>query len=212
MMIGRQRFASRVRIEPLAAAILYGSPLLRGNTMITELITLEPATGKLFWKPRQPHHFSAKGQRSPQGCCNNWNSRYANKECLTAIGTHGYRWGNFMGKALLAHRAAFFLANGYMPGYVDHINGDKLDNRPTNLREATNGQNIANSKSREGSSSKYLGVSWNKVNRNWTAYITSNWKGRHIGSYATEEQAALAYNKAAIETHGEYARLNVIHG
>lgn len=177
---------------------------------IPELILLDPETGNLTWKPRSAIHFKASGQRSAEGCANNWNSRYAGKPCLTAVGTHGYKWGNFMGKALLAHRAVFFLTHGFMPRYVDHINGNKLDNRPINLREATNGENIANSRSREGSSSKYLGVCWSKAHGKWIANITKHGKCMHLGLFVSEEAAALAYNAAAATIHGEYARPNIV--
>jgi hypothetical protein len=113
-------------------------------------------------------------------------------------------------KAMLAHRVIFYLANGYMPDYVDHINGDKLDNRPENLRPATNGQNIANSKSRVGSSSQYLGVCWSKKHQKWIANITSKGKCHHLGLFVNETDAAMAYNKAAQLHHQSFARLNVI--
>lgn len=174
------------------------------------LFELDPVNAKLYWKARTPDLFTPSGQRSAEGCCNNWNARYAGRECLTAIGTHGYRWGNVLGKAMLAHRVIFHLSHGFTPDYVDHINGDKLDNRPENLRSATNGENIANSKSRAGSSSKYLGVCWSKNHLKWIANITSHGKCRHLGLFANEDDAALAYNHAAKEIHKSFARLNVI--
>jgi hypothetical protein len=175
-----------------------------------KLIRLDEKTGCLYWKPRTPDMFKANGTRSAFGCCNNWNARYSDKPCLTAIGSHGYRNGNLLGKSVLAHRVVFELVNGYAPDYVDHINGNKLDNRPCNLRPATNSQNIANSNSRKNSSSKYLGVCWSKNHKKWIANITKNNKAIYIGIFEKEKDAALAYNIAAIFLHKQFARLNVL--
>lgn len=177
---------------------------------IADIFRLDLNTGNLYWRNRTPDMFKPTGQRSAQGCCANWNSRYADKLCLTHIGTHGYKTGNVCGKTMLAHRVVFFLVYGFWPKYVDHINGNKLDNRPENLRCATNAQNIANSKSRDGSSSKYLGVCWSKNHNKWISSITTNYKTKHLGIFIDEIDAAIAYNKAAVIAHGEFARLNAI--
>jgi hypothetical protein len=94
--------------------------------------------------------------------------------------------------------------------YVDHINGDTLDNRRQNLRICTNAQNGQNSKKHRDGSSKYKGVSWNKDIRKWSATICCNYKREIVGYFAKEIQAAEAYNRRAIELHGPFARLNQI--
>lgn len=91
---------------------------------------------------------------------------------------------------------------------VDHINGDTLDNRICNLRLATPSQNMGNSKSMRGTS-KYKGVHWSKKERKWVAGIKN---GVHLGYFNDENEAALAYNKAALEHFGEFSRLNIIGG
>lgn len=98
-----------------------------------------------------------------------------------------------------------FLMNPNKKMMVDHINGNGLDNRKSNLRICTNSQNIMNAKKSEQRSSKYKGVCRNTA-RPWRAYI-----GRKIlGSFATEKEAAQAYNSAAKKIYGDFARLNVI--
>ena len=92
--------------------------------------------------------------------------------------------------------------------YIDHINGDKLDNRKENLRLATNQQNSMNRKPHKNSSSKYKGVYWSKRENKWIAQIVINKKNKYIGRYQDEKEAALAYDKAAREHFGEYAKLN----
>jgi hypothetical protein len=91
--------------------------------------------------------------------------------------------------------------------FVDHRNGDGLDNRRSNLRAATRTQNTQNSRAIRGKSSRYKGVRWH-TNRKWQARIRVNGKPLHLGMFATEEDAARAYDKVARESFGEYAALN----
>lgn len=91
---------------------------------------------------------------------------------------------------------------------VDHINGNPLDNRRCNLRICTHTQNLANSRKRAGCSSRYKGVWWDSNRRKWQAYIRSASKRIHLGRFNTEEAAAAAYDQAALEYFGEFARLN----
>jgi len=91
---------------------------------------------------------------------------------------------------------------------VDHINGDGLDNRRANLRPYVHGQNQQNMKSTKGGSSRFKGVSWRK-NR-WDAYITVGGRKVHLGRFLTEEEAAHAYNTAAEEHFGDFARANEV--
>lgn len=98
---------------------------------------------------------------------------------------------------------------------VDHINQDPLDNRTCNLRIATKGENAANrgaDRRRLGTSSRHKGVSWRKNRNCWGAYIHVDGKTRYLGSFVTEEEAAQAYNAAALATWGAFARLNDVGG
>jgi len=93
---------------------------------------------------------------------------------------------------------------------VDHINGDKLDNRKCNLRVATQSQNNANQKMQENTTSEYKGVCFNRnLKANcWRAYIRHNYKMINIGSFSSEEAAARAYDQKAKELFGTFAKLN----
>ena len=95
---------------------------------------------------------------------------------------------------------------------VDHINRDSLDNRRCNLRLCTRSQNMANMSSyRKNCSSKYKGVSWDKIHRKWVAYICRG-KQRRLGFFISEIDAAKAYDEAAIKLFGEYANKNFSRG
>ena len=93
---------------------------------------------------------------------------------------------------------------------IDHINHNGLDNRKCNLRIVTVQQNQQNSTSRKNSTSKYLGVSFYKKSLKWNAKIWINNKNLHLGYYVNENDAAQAYNKAALKHFGKYANLNKI--
>ncbi len=94
---------------------------------------------------------------------------------------------------------------------VDHIDGNGLNNQKSNLRLCTNSQNSMNKgKRNENTSSKYKGVYYVKAAKSYRAEIQKDGKKKVLYGFKTQEEAALAYNKAAIELHGEFARLNVI--
>lgn len=111
--------------------------------------------------------------------------------------------------AILMHRLIMELSDKRQ---IDHIDHNGLNNQKNNLRICTNGQNQMNK--RACGNSKYLGVNViYKRNKNKTyKYITSeiafNKKRIHLGAFQTEEDAAMAYDKAAVLYHGEFANLN----
>lgn len=92
--------------------------------------------------------------------------------------------------------------------FVDHRDHNTLNNQRENLRLATNGQNNSNKTSRLNSSSRYLGVSRHTGTGKWQAEIRKRKTRLYLGLFTSEEDAAIAYNKAAIELHGEFANLN----
>lgn len=91
--------------------------------------------------------------------------------------------------------------------HVDHIDGNGLNNQKDNLRACTRAENGRNRKGpfKNG----YLGISRSKSKKNpWMAKIMTNGKSIYLGLFPTKEDAALAYDKAALELHGEFATLN----
>jgi hypothetical protein len=95
--------------------------------------------------------------------------------------------------------------------FVDHINGNTLDNRKENLRLCNNTENCRNSKKSVNNTSGYKGVSyvpWSGKwlrNKPWRAYIVVDRKQISLGMYKTKEEAHEAYKQAAVKYHGEFA-------
>ncbi len=115
--------------------------------------------------------------------------------------------GNGIRKTLKMHT----LITGY--ALVDHINGDGLDNRRINLRSSSNAENSRNSRMKRSNKvggSKYKGVYWYKANNKWGAIIGFNYHNKFLGLFESQEEAAMAYDKAAVELFGKYAKLNFV--
>jgi len=89
---------------------------------------------------------------------------------------------------------------------IDHINGNDLDNRKCNLRVSTHIENMRNMKMHKDNKSGYKGVS--RHQGRWQVYIRVNNKNTRIGMFSDKLEAARAYDKAAIEAFGEFAKVN----
>lgn len=110
-------------------------------------------------------------------------------------------------KTIFMHR---IIMNPKQGQFIDHINGDTLDNRKENLRICTTVENGRNRKKEIGTSSKYKGVSWDKNASKWKARIMFEKDRMYLGLFICEKEAALAYNEAAKRLFGEFAKLNEI--
>lgn len=126
--------------------------------------------------------------------------------CLTASGYAVTRIGS---RIAYMHRMILTPPDGCV---VDHIDGDRLNNRAANLRAC---EQIDNTRNRpvlsKNNSSGYKGVSLTAQGK-WRARIWKNRNEIRLGNYDTAEEAAAAYNKAAIDLYGEFAAINTING
>ena len=93
---------------------------------------------------------------------------------------------------------------------VDHINQDRLDNRKDNLRVCTRQENLMNQKMSKINTSGYKGVSYYKKDNRYESRIGFNNKVIYLGRFHTGQDAAIAYNVAAKNYYGEFARLNQV--
>lgn len=91
---------------------------------------------------------------------------------------------------------------------VDHINGDRLDNRRSNLRVCSHAENMRNRKRRVDNRSGYKGVYWDPARSSWRAEIRHNKRVYWLGRFDSVKDAARAYDEAAERLHGEFACLN----
>jgi len=108
-------------------------------------------------------------------------------------------------KLLNLHREITNAPKGLL---VDHLNGDPLDNRKANLRLATQSQNRQNVPKRKNTSSRFIGVCFNKEMKKWRAVINHDKKSIYLGDFKNEIDAARAYDTAARKYYGEFAKLN----
>jgi len=129
-----------------------------------------------------------------------WHARVATKKVYAVR-----RMPKIRTLKMIMHREIIQAPDGL---FVDHINGNGLDNRKSNLRLCTRSQNNANSEKIAGTSSKYKGVSWINHHGKWFASIRVHGKAYNLGGYSNEMLAALAYNEAALKYFGEFAKIN----
>lgn len=130
----------------------------------------------------------------------NGNARRKAGEVAGSINSDGYIKIGINGGALLAHRLAWFFLNGCIPKFqIDHINRNKTDNRPCNLREATTKQNSENKSIRSDNTSGHVGVYKNARGGKYKAVIYHFGKHIYLGSFDTKEEAAFAHDAKAAE-------------
>lgn len=160
--------------------------------LLNELLVLDVENGKLYWKARQAHHFPKPGRISSQGQANAWNALYAGKEAFGASDPFGYRLGAIGRVQYRAHRIIFKMVNGYDPEFIDHIDGDRANNRPWNLRDVNNETNGRNQSRPKNNTSGYMGVCYSKRAKRWQAQIRIGDKTHWLGYHDTAEAAAAA--------------------
>jgi hypothetical protein len=157
---------------------------------------LDEESGILFWRWRT----DLRHWRS-------WNKQYCGKPAGTRTRPDGYVLVSIDGKRFRAHRVIFALATGALPSVddeVDHVDDNPANNRPSNLRLATHSQNAFNTKRRTTNRSGFKGVSPNW--KGFAAQIMIEGELKHLGTFATPQEAHAVYVRAARELHGEFAR------
>lgn len=124
---------------------------------------------------------------------------------------NGYRNLTVAGQRLYEHRVAWLYMTGEWPAdMIDHKDLNRANNAWCNLREADNSKNMRNAGMRSNNTCGFKGVCWRSDQGRWRAYITVNGKQKHLGNYRSKEEAALAYDAAALAYYGEFANPNSV--
>ena len=153
------------------------------------LLNYDGISGEFTWK-NDRGRLAKKGQKA--GC----------------ISQNGYIVIKIKSKAYKAHRLAWLYVYGEFPTKdIDHINGDKSDNRINNLRDVSERYNCYNRTSRQDTKSKIKNVTWHKRQQKWNVTISHEGKVKHIGSFDDLELAELVAIEARLKYHGEYAKV-----
>ena len=156
-----------------------------------QLLDYDPDTGIFTWLRRHPSTF--KNPKSATG----WNTKYAGKPAGTPGLKSGYWRITINNRPVQSHRLAMTLALGAEPdGEIDHINGDRGDNRIANLRVVTRSENRRNIAIPKRNTSGVMGASL--LRGKWRAYICRGEKTIHLGSYETKAEAVAARKGAEI--------------
>lgn len=140
-----------------------------------------------------------------------WKKRLAHRIFVGDIAgliTGGYVKIGLYGKRYLGHNLVWFWHYGVWPKMLDHKNRNRSDNRIENLRECVRLENQWNIGLTKQNTSGFKGVSFSKEKRRWTARIRMDGRYRGLGYFDTPEQAARAYDVAALQRSGDFAVLN----
>ena len=179
-------------------------PLLTAP-QLRQLLRYDPETGILYWNAREPEWFE-DGKRPAEWRARNWNSLFAGKPA-GYIAPHGYNLIQLPGRMECAHRIAWTMVHGEWPEFIDHVDGDRANNKLSNLRNVTRGENARNKARPSNNKSGVIGVSWYKGECRWVAEIKHNRKKISLGRYATFEDAVAARKRGEVkygyhENHG----------
>lgn len=167
---------------------------------VRKLLSYNPETGELRWKPRGAEFFT-DGKFTAETQAARWNTRHAGNVAF-AISVKGHRVGNLLGRRVYSHRVIWIWMTGKWPeGDVDHINGDKADNRWVNLRDVPHYINGRNMPISRANTSGVTGVYWHRKRQKWCASIKVNGEDRYLGLFTSLTDAAAARAQAQAE-HG----------
>jgi len=132
------------------------------------------------------------------------NSRAVKGQLAGAISGF-YRLISLHGEPFLVHRIAYYMVHNTCPEYIDHINGNRFDNRIENLRPATRSENACNIGLSRLNTSGVKGLSWAKKPQKWLACIKLNGKNKNLGYFESKELGAEFLELARELVHGSYA-------
>lgn len=168
---------------------------LPSQAYLRQCFDYDPDTGVLRWVSRPREHFASEGSWKV------WLTKWSGKEAGSP-GKHGYPQVGITGRLFLCHRIIWKIQTGLDPEYIDHINGNRADNRFANLRACTHAQNIMNRKLGNNTSG-VRGV--RPHGSSWEARIALDGVTHQLGSFRSLEEAAEARRAAELRLFGGFA-------
>lgn len=150
---------------------------------LKELVSYDPDTGVFVW-------LKDNGKNAKQG------------STAGRINFYGYSVICIDGQTYLAHRLAWMYCFGNFPEMnIDHLNGDRNDNRVSNLRDVSQDVNCQNHRKQNGDKPVMIGVSFDKATKKFKSQIMHKGKNLHLGRFRTEAEAHDAYISAKRKFH-----------
>lgn len=166
------------------------------DALLRSLVEYDPETGGFTWLRRRESGFASPGS------ARSWNRKFAGKPAFTMTNAQGYLVGRIHGQRITAHRSAWLISHGTQTlECLDHINGDRADNRLANLREVSKAENARNAKRRVDNTSGIAGVHFHRGSGKWRAQLSTGGRLIHLGLFAHKDEAAAA-RKAALSRYG----------
>ena len=173
-----------------------------GQKYLSSILEYSKETGSMFWKKRPDSMFKSKKR------ADYWNEKYSGKEAGSKYcnGSKMYKRIKINGVPFMFHHIVWIYNKGLTPKEIDHINGDGLDNRLSNLRDVTHAVNQKNKRKAKNNKSGYTGICRHR--NKWLSYIYVNSKMIRLGSFVDICEAVKARKDAEIrydfhENHGK---------
>jgi len=171
--------------------------VLPSQEVLRQLLDYNPETGALVWQPRQIDTFKAGNRQI--AAWKMWNKRFAGKAACEPEHGNGYLRGSIFGKRFYAHRIIWKWVYGNDPVNIDHINGNRSDNRIFNLRSVSKSENAKNSAISKRNKSGHIGVCFNKQDKRWEAYLGDGKNRVRLGKFAEKSEAIAARALASLK-------------
>lgn len=166
------------------------------QALLRQLLDYDPETGALTWKYQDTSDAFDSAWAKDR-----FNDNVAGRAAICGRGANGYLKGQIRGQSVYAHRVIWKLVHGADPDTIDHVNGDRSDNRISNLRDVQFVINMRNTAARPRRSTGDQGVYWEPDRGKWRAEIGSGATGgkRRLGRFNTKAEALRARRDAEIE-------------